>query len=33
MIYSIGSDLKDDFGQKNSYFSEDGTGDIIFLKE
>lgn len=32
-MYSIGSDLKNDFGQKNSYFSKDSTGDIIFFKE
>ena len=32
-IYSIGSDLKNDFGEKHSYASEDGTGDIIFYKE
>lgn len=32
-IYSVGSDLKNDFAEKHSYFSEDGTGDIIFLKE
>lgn len=32
-MYSIGSDLKNDFGQKHSYSSEDGTGDIIFYKE
>jgi len=32
-MYSIGSDLKNDFGQKHSYLSEDGTGDIIFYKE
>lgn len=32
-MYSIGSDLKNNFGEKNSYSSEDGTGDIIFYKE
>ncbi len=32
-IYSLGSDLKNDFGEKNSYTSKDGTGDIIFYKE
>jgi hypothetical protein len=33
IMYSIGSDLKDGFGQTNSYLSQDGTGDIIFYKE
>ena len=32
-MYSIGSDLINDFGQKYSYLSQDGTGDIIFSKE
>lgn len=33
IMYSIGNDLKNDFGQISSYLSKDGTGDIIFYKE
>lgn len=33
LMYSIGSDLKDDFALQNSYLSPDGSGDIIFFKE
>ena len=33
IMYSIGNDLKNDFGQISSYLSKDGTGDIIFYKK
>lgn len=33
VMYSIGSDLKDDFALQHSYLSQDGSGDIIFYKE
>lgn len=32
-IYSVGSDLEDNGGEKHSYYSEDGEGDIIFYSD
>ncbi|MDD5454920.1 MAG: hypothetical protein PHW62_05440 [Candidatus Ratteibacteria bacterium] len=33
LMYSVGSDLRDGFGQIHSYSTPDGSGDIIFYKE